>query len=131
LELGATHAVEPIEEAADLARSMTGGNGADKAVVTAGLVTNEIVTGAFYAIGKGGTLVLTGLNKFTAHNVTLPSAVMTLYKKTVKGTLFGDCNPTYDIPKLRELYRTGDLKLDELVTRTYILDRSTRAMTTC
>ncbi len=123
LELGATHAVETIEEAADLARSMTNGNGADKAVVTAGLVTNEIVTGAFYAVGKGGTLVLTGLNKFTAHNVTLPSAVMTLYKKTVKGTLFGDCNPTYDIPKLLELYRKGDLKLDELVTRTYTLDQ--------
>jgi Zn-dependent alcohol dehydrogenase len=41
----------------------------------------------------------------------------------VKGTLFGDCNPTYDISKLLELYRKGDLKLDELVTRTYTLDQ--------
>jgi alcohol dehydrogenase (nicotinoprotein) len=39
----------------------------------------------------------------------------------VKGTLFGDCNPTHDIPKLMALYRKGDLKLDELVTRTYTL----------
>jgi S-(hydroxymethyl)glutathione dehydrogenase/alcohol dehydrogenase len=43
--VGATHAVATIEEAADLARSMTNGNGADKAEVSAGIVTDEIVTG--------------------------------------------------------------------------------------
>jgi alcohol dehydrogenase (nicotinoprotein) len=60
--VGATHAVATIEEAADLARSMTNGNGADKAEVSAGIVTDEIVTGAFHVIGKADTLVLTGLN---------------------------------------------------------------------
>ncbi|MEU7817545.1 NDMA-dependent alcohol dehydrogenase [Pseudonocardia sp. NPDC049154] len=123
MELGATHAVGSIEEAADLARQMTNGNGADKAVVTAGIVTEEIVTGAFDAIGKGGTVVLTGLNKLSAQNVNLPGSIFTLFKKTVKGSLFGDCNPTTDIPKILGLYQSGDLKLDELITRTYTLEQ--------
>ena len=72
MELGATHAVGTIEEATELARQLTNGNGADKAIVTAGLVTERIVTGAFDAIGKGGTVVLTGLNKLTENNIQLP-----------------------------------------------------------
>jgi alcohol dehydrogenase (nicotinoprotein) len=123
MELGASHAVATIEEAGDLARSMTNGNGADKAVVTAGIVTEEIVTGAFNAIGKGGTVVLTGLNKLSTQNVNLPGSLMTLFKKTVKGSLFGDCNPTTDIPKILGLYQSGDIKLDELITKTYTLEQ--------
>ena len=69
MELGATHAVATIEEAAEFAQSLTRGNGADKTIVTAGIVTEEIVTGAFNATGKAGTVVLTGLNKFTVNNV--------------------------------------------------------------
>ena len=123
MELGATHAVGSIEEAADLARQMTNGNGADKAVVTAGIVTEPIITGAFDAIGKGGTVVLTGLNKMSEQNIQLPATMMTLFKKTIKGTLFGDCNPTTDIPKILGLYQSGDIKLDELITKTYTLDQ--------
>ncbi|MGV9295316.1 MULTISPECIES: NDMA-dependent alcohol dehydrogenase [Amycolatopsis] len=122
MELGATHAVATPEEAAELAQSFTNGNGADKTIVTAGIVTEEIVTGAFNATGKGGTIVLTGLNKLSVNNVNLPGSILTLFKKTVKGSLFGDCNPTTDIPKILGLYQSGDLKLDEIITRTYTLD---------
>jgi len=122
-ELGATHAVATAAEAGEIARSLTNGNGADKTIVTVGLVTQEIVTDAFDNTGKGGTVVLTGLNKFSEINVQLPGTIMTLWKKTVKGTLFGDCNPTTDIPMILGLYRSGDLKLDELITRTYTLDQ--------
>jgi alcohol dehydrogenase (nicotinoprotein) len=32
------------------------------------------------------------------------------------------CNPLYDIPRLLRLYRTGQLELDEHITRRYRLD---------
>jgi S-(hydroxymethyl)glutathione dehydrogenase/alcohol dehydrogenase len=32
------------------------------------------------------------------------------------------CNPLYDIPRLLRLYRAGQLKLDQLITRRYSLD---------
>ena len=49
--------------------------------------------------------------------------VLTLFRKSIKGSLFGDCNPTTDIPKILGLYQTGDLKLDEIITRTYTLEQ--------
>ncbi len=83
----------------------------------------DVVGDAFNAISKGGTVVLTGLNKLEAPTIQLPGTILTLFKKTVKGTLFGDCNPTTDIPKILGLYQSGDLKLDEIITRTYTLDQ--------
>ena len=83
----------------------------------------QVVAAGFNAIGKGGVVVVTGLNKMMEPTIQLPGSILTLFRKTVKGTLFGDCNPTYDIPKLLGLYRAGDLKLDELITQTYTLDQ--------
>jgi S-(hydroxymethyl)glutathione dehydrogenase/alcohol dehydrogenase len=122
LELGATHAVATSEEAMELAMELTRGVGADKGIITTDLVTEHQVTTTFHTVSKGGMVVLTGLNKLDLNNVVLPSALMTLFRKTVKGSLFGDCNPTTDIPKILGLYQSGDLKLDEIITRTYTLE---------
>ncbi len=67
--------------------------------------------------------MLTGLNKLMEQNIELPGSILTLFRKTMKGSLFGDCNPTTDIPKILGLYQSGDLKLDEIITRTYTLDQ--------
>jgi S-(hydroxymethyl)glutathione dehydrogenase/alcohol dehydrogenase len=123
MELGATHAFATAEEAQAAITEMTRGQGADSAILTVGLMTAEVVAAGFNAIGKGGVVVVTGLNKMMEPTIQLPGSILTLFRKTVKGTLFGDCNPTYDIPKLLGLYRAGDLKLDELITRTYTLDQ--------
>ena len=122
MELGATHAVGSAEEAHELAMDLTRGVGADKAIITTDLVTEPQVTSCFNAVGKGGTVVIIGLNKLDVMNIQLPASLMTLFKKTVKGSLFGDCNPTTDIPKILGLYQSGDLKLDEIITNTYTLD---------
>jgi S-(hydroxymethyl)glutathione dehydrogenase/alcohol dehydrogenase len=122
MELGATHAVATSEEAMELVMSLTRGVGADKAIITTDLVTEPQVTTSFHTVSKGGTVVITGLNRLDLNNIQLPAALMTLFRKTVKGALFGDCNPTTDIPKILGLYQSGDLKLDEIITRTYKLE---------
>jgi alcohol dehydrogenase (nicotinoprotein) len=122
MEFGATHAVSTAGEAQVLGHELTWGVGADEAIITVGVVQEPEVTAAFNAIRKGGTVVITGMGRLDELTVQLPSTVMALYKKTVKGTLFGDANPTVDIPKLLKLYDSGELMLDELVTRTYCLD---------
>jgi NDMA-dependent alcohol dehydrogenase len=121
-QLGATHAVSSGDEAMTLAMELTRGVGADKAIVTVDIVDERIVQMAFDTIRKGGTAVIAGLADPSRLTVHLSGAMMTLFRKEVKGTLFGNSNPTYDIPKLLELYRTGDIRLDELITRTYTLD---------
>jgi NDMA-dependent alcohol dehydrogenase len=123
MELGATHAFATAQEAQDAIVSMTRGQGADSAIITVGLVDAEVVGAGFNAIGKGGVVVVTGLNKLELPTVQLSGSILTLFRKSVKGSLFGDCNPTYDIPKILGLYQAGDLKLDELITRTYTLEQ--------
>ena len=54
------------------------------------------------------------------------AAVTLVMFRVVRGSLFGDCNPTTDIPRLLGLYQNGNLKLDELVTRTYRLEEVNR-----
>jgi alcohol dehydrogenase (nicotinoprotein) len=123
MELGATHAFATAEEAQEAITEMTRGQGADKAILTPGLLTTEIVASGFEAVGKAGVVVLTGLNKLNEVNVQLPGSIMTLYRKSLKGSLFGDCNPTIDIPRILGLYQAGDLKLDEIITKTYTLEQ--------
>jgi NDMA-dependent alcohol dehydrogenase len=121
-EFGATHSVASAEEAQELVMQLTRGVGADLAVVTVDIVDQPVVQAAFDTIRKGGTAVVTGLADPTKITVQLSGAAMTLFQKTVKGTLFGDSNPMYDISRLLDMYRTGDIKLDELITKQYSLD---------
>ena len=123
MELGATHAFATAAEAQDAITQMTRGQGADSAILTPDLMTSQIVSEGFNAVGKGGTVVLTGLNKFSEQNIELPGTILTLFRKKIVGSLFGDCNPTVDIPRILGLYQSGDLKLDEIITRTYTLDQ--------
>ena len=71
---------------------------------------------------QGGTVVITGLADPAALTVQLSGTDLTLNEKTIKGSLFGSCNPQYDIVRLLRLYDAGQLELDELVTRTYTLE---------
>jgi S-(hydroxymethyl)glutathione dehydrogenase/alcohol dehydrogenase len=87
-----------------------------------GVVEAKVVTDAVNTIRKGGTAVITGLADPTKNNIELSSSLLTLFEKTVKGSLFGSGDPFHDIPKMIELYQSGDLKLDELITQTYTLD---------
>jgi S-(hydroxymethyl)glutathione dehydrogenase/alcohol dehydrogenase len=121
-KLGATHTAETPEQAQQLITELTRGVGADKAIVTVGVVDSEVVTNAFNAIRKGGTVVVTGLADPTKNTIELPGAILTLFEKRIQGSLFGSGDPFADIPRMVELYQSGDLKLDELITTTYTLD---------
>jgi len=122
LELGATHAFATAVEAQQKVTELTRNQGADSAIITVGLVDADVVTAGFNAVGKGGIVVITGLNKLLAPTIQLPGTILTLFRKSVVGSLFGDCNPTTDIPKILGLYQSGDIKLDEIITRTYRLE---------
>jgi S-(hydroxymethyl)glutathione dehydrogenase/alcohol dehydrogenase len=122
-ELGATHSAANADEAQQLVTQLTMGVGADNAIVTVGVVDEDVVESAFNAIRKGGTVTVTGLSGLVEKTIHLSGALLTLFQKRVQGSLFGSANPQYDIKKMLDLYRTGDIKLDELITKTYTLDQ--------
>ncbi|NEW28745.1 NDMA-dependent alcohol dehydrogenase [Nocardia cyriacigeorgica] len=119
---GATHAVATMDEAAEIARQFTNGQGADSAIVTVGILKAEYVAQAFSAIRKAGTVVVTAIGQHDAVGVPISLHDLTLSQKRLQGSLFGATNGNWDIKRLLNLYRSGSLKLDEMVTRTYTLD---------
>jgi alcohol dehydrogenase (nicotinoprotein) len=121
-QLGATHSAATAEEAQELVTTLTWGVGADHAILTAGVMHEDIVSAGFAVIGKGGQVTVTGLGHQTRKNVQVSGSELTLFEKRIVGSLFGSANAVYDIPRLLGLYRSGDLKLDELITRRYRLE---------
>jgi S-(hydroxymethyl)glutathione dehydrogenase/alcohol dehydrogenase len=122
LEFGATHAVESSEEAHALVNDLTYGRGANVVVNTAGVGDGAQIGQSLAMTAKRGTVVVTNLHRATEESVTLNALDMVLAEKRLVGSLFGTANPRLHIPKLLSLYRSGQLKLDELATRTYKLD---------
>lgn len=122
LKFGATHAFASAEDAAEKVNELSWGQGADAALILVGTVDEAVVQAATAVIGKGGTVVITGLadpEKLTVH---VSGTDLTLNQKTIKGALFGSANPQYDIVRLLRLYDAGQLALDELVTTRYELE---------
>jgi NDMA-dependent alcohol dehydrogenase len=122
-EFGATHVFATAAEAAAAVKELTWGEGADQAICVVGVMTEQVVTDAFNVIGKGSTVVVTGVANPANLTVHVSGSDMVFNQKTIKGTLFGSSNPQYDIVKMLRLYDAGRLKLDELITARYTLDQ--------
>jgi len=122
-KLRATESFDDIAAAGDFARSVTNGQGADSAIVTVGVTTGEHVAAAFATIRKGGICVVTGIGNFAETATNIPLMDLTLSQKRIQGSLYGQCNPSRDIPRQLALYLNGNLKLDELITARYTLDQ--------
>jgi NDMA-dependent alcohol dehydrogenase len=128
-KVGATHTFSNIDEAAGLARSLTDGQGADSAIITIDLVKGEHVGQAFDAVGKGGTVVVTGMPSMKEPpGIPVSLLAMAAYQKRIQGCLFGMGSPALEIPRQLDLYRSGRLKLDELITTRYRLAEINQAV---
>ncbi|WP_066946384.1 NDMA-dependent alcohol dehydrogenase [Microtetraspora fusca] len=116
---GATHTFADAREAHEFVVETTWGELADHAIITVGVLHDEVIEHALNVVGKSGQVTVTavGNGSLDAH-----PGMLIGYQRRVQGAIFGGCNPLHDVPRLLELYRSGDLKLDELITRTYRLD---------
>ncbi len=121
LEFGATHTAASLEEAITVIGDATAGRMANKVIMTMGLGKGEAIGAALAVTAKRGRVVVTNIHAAAETQVTMSALDLTLMEKQVVGSLFGSANPRVDIPRLLDLYTRGQLKLDELVTRTYSL----------
>jgi S-(hydroxymethyl)glutathione dehydrogenase/alcohol dehydrogenase len=119
---GATHTFADAQSAHEFVVETTWGQLADHAICTPGVLTEDVVNAAVQVVGKTGKVTVTAVGKIDERAIHFPGGMLIGYQRQIRGALFGDSNPLYDVPRLLNLYRAGDLKLDELVTRRYALD---------
>jgi Zn-dependent alcohol dehydrogenase len=119
---GATHTAPSMDEAQELVRELTRGAMADAAILTVGVARGEHIAPLLALVSKGGRAVVTAVAPFLDTQVTMSLFDLAIFQKELRGTLFGAANGRNDIPALLSLYRSGLLKLDELVTKRYPLD---------
>ena len=105
---------------------MTQGMMADKVIMTPGVLYGDLMALGTQLAGKGVTIVVTGVAPMTQTESSVNLFELAMWNKEIKGTIFGSLNPRADIPKLLNLYRDGQLKLDE---RSPTATRSTRSTT--
>ena len=123
LEFGATDAVENIAQAARLAQESTNGQGADSAILTIGVLRGEHIGQAFDTVRKGGTIAVVGIGPVSDQSIPVSPFILAMFQKRIQGVLYGSLSPSKDMLRLLSMYKAGQLKLDELVTRTYTLDQ--------
>jgi S-(hydroxymethyl)glutathione dehydrogenase/alcohol dehydrogenase len=122
MEMGATHTFSSMAEAIPHINELTWGEMADRVIMTPGVLHGDMMGEGMAMVGKGGTCVVTAISPMTETSADINLFQLAMWNKEVKGTIFGSLNPRADIPKLLDMYRVGDLKLDELITRRYTLD---------
>jgi S-(hydroxymethyl)glutathione dehydrogenase/alcohol dehydrogenase len=123
MQFGATHTYSSVEEAMLAVPDLTWGDMCDRVILSTGVVHGDMLEPALGLTSKGGTLVVTGLAPMLESDAQMNLFMLSMLNKEVKGTVFGSTNPRAQIPALLSMYREGELKLDELVTKRYTLDQ--------
>lgn len=110
-----------LDEVAVEVRKMTGGRGADyafecTAIPALGAAPLKMIRNAGVAVQVSGI----------EQEITID---MNLFEwdKVYINPLYGKCRPQIDFPKLIALYKKGNLKLDEMITREYALEELSAA----
>jgi NDMA-dependent alcohol dehydrogenase len=86
----------------------------------------ETISQAYGVLRKAGIAVVVGVAapKDTA---TISPMSLTLEERTLTGSYFGSANPRQDFGRVLDLYKSKQLLLDELITRTYSIDEAPQA----
>jgi len=121
-QFGATHFIQAeksdvgLHQVAEKVKKMLGGRGADYAFECTAIPA--LGAAPLAMIRNAGTAVqVSGIEE----EITIDMRLFE-WDKIYINPLYGKCRPQIDFPKLMRLYKKGDLKLDEMITREYRLE---------
>ena len=122
--LGASHLVDasevdPVEAIRDITR-----RGADFTFVAVG--NAKAINQAWDALAPGGTCVLIGLPATDA-TVTFTAMSLQANEKVIRGSRYGSARMREDFPRMVELYKSGKLRIDEMINRRFALEETDAA----
>ena len=119
LDFGATDFVDASDtDAVAAVKELSGGEGVMWAFECVG--HPAVLRNAVEVLQWGGNAVAVGVPKPT-DELSVVITALTHVDRGVMGSRYGSAKPQRDIPMFVDLYLKGELKLDELVTKTYPL----------
>lgn len=118
---GATHGLDARSDTIEQqVKQLTGGYGADYVFVTVGV--KQAFDQAPKLVRSGGAIILVGMPENGVMSEIDPGTIANNCIRII-GSKMGASNIHVDIPHLVGLYKSGRLKLDELITACYPLDQ--------
>jgi Zn-dependent alcohol dehydrogenase len=106
-------------------RALTGGRGADYALITVG--NPKALEQSLSYTRRNGTIVSVGMPSVGA-TASVVMGDFTYSGQHLVGSNVGSTRLNVDVPRLVALYQSGRLKLDELITNRYPLDQINAAI---
>ena len=122
---GAHEVVNGKDGALERVRALTDGRGADYTFICVGVA--PAVLQGIELTRRAGTAVVVGIPP-TGVTAPIDLGLVADSGLHLLGSKMGSIRPQVDIPAMVELYRQGRLKLDELVTGTFPLERINEAI---
>ena len=120
IALGATHALDPTDgDIVEAIRGITGRRGADYIFEAVG--RQATIAMAIDATRRGGSTCVVGASPVD-ELVSLSAYDLYMHGKTLVGCQYGSVVPQRDFPMLLNLWRTGRLPLEQLITARIALD---------
>ena len=126
MKVGATHKINgKNDDVIATIMEITNQKGVDYSIEASGKA--KIMETAFQSVSNGGGLCVIAGNLPQGERISLDPFDLIKGKKIV-GTWGGETQPDRDIPRYADLFRTGDLELDPLITNVYSLSEINMAL---
>jgi Zn-dependent alcohol dehydrogenase len=125
---GATHTINAAQSKTpeSTVRELTAGRGADYVFVTVG--SQAAIGQGLKMMRRGGTLIVVGMPP-SGTMVSFEGVDLAYNEYRIIGSNMGSTRLQVDVPYLVALYQNGRLKLDELITARYPLEKINEAIT--
>jgi len=119
-ELGATNTINPkLHNPLDEILKITNGHGVDYSIEAAGSI--QTIELAFEILRDKGGQCIFASHPESGGKISLNPFDL-ISGKNIKGSWGGNSNPDDDIPLLGNLYKKGEMPLENLITKKYSLD---------
>jgi NDMA-dependent alcohol dehydrogenase len=122
-EIGATHTAASLTEVPFLLPELTMGRNAEVVILTPSVLKGELIAQACACGSKDARIVATAIAPFQQMDVQLNLFSLAMFNQSLLGTVFGSQSPRVQVPNLLNLYQSGQLKIDELITQEYSVDQ--------
>ena len=115
-QFGASHFLLAGEDTHEKVKELTDGRGVEYSFEAVG--APAVQEAAYKALCRGGALVIVGVAPSGSYT-SFPGLDLHINQHRILGSFFGSADPNREFGRLLDLYRTGHLMIEELISKHY------------